>query len=138
MNPDAALLHLLNNLAGVSPVLDWLVRAVVNDYAVPTLFALVLAALWFAGETEEQRRQIQRAVLLTMLSIAVANIVMRLGQNWYFRSRPFASEPVKLLFYRPSVSSFPSVPEATLFVYVTGLWTAHRAAIAWCRCGGTR
>ncbi len=126
MNLDVALFHLLNNLAGVSPLLDWLVRAVVNDYAVPTLFAFILGAFWFSGQTEEERQRNQRAIFVTLLSLLLTNIVIRIVQIYYFRPRPFATEEVKLLFYRPSVSSFPSVPVATLFCYVTALWPANR------------
>ncbi len=127
MNPDAALFHFLNQWAGVYSAFDWVVRALVNDYAVPTLFALTLGALWFTGETEEDRGRIQRAILLTLIAVALCNALMRILQIYYFRPRPFAVETgVRLLFYRPSVSSFPSVPIATLFVYVAGLRHANR------------
>lgn len=128
MNPDVALFHLLNDLAGRSPVLDWIVRALVNDYAVPTLLSLMLAGLWASGSTEPERRRNQRAILFALIGLAVANTLMRGLQIYYFRPRPFATEAVKLLFYRPSVSSFPSVPVATLFCYVTGIWFANRRA----------
>ncbi|MGB8647982.1 MAG: phosphatase PAP2 family protein [Anaerolineae bacterium] len=132
MNPDVSLFHLINNLAGVSPALDWITRALVNDYAIPTLFALVLGALWFTGETEEERQRIQRAILLTLIAVALTNLTMRILQNYYFRPRPFAVETgVHLLFYRPSVSSFPSVPVATLFVYVAGLRHANGRVSNW-------
>ncbi len=126
MNFDIALFHLLNNLAGVSPLLDWLVRAIVNDYAVPTLFAFSLGAFWFMGQDEEERRRNQRAIFITLLGLVLTNVVIRILQIYYFRPRPFATEEVQLLFYRPSVSSFPSVPVATLFCFVAGLWPANR------------
>ncbi len=127
MNFDVALFHLLNNLAGLSPLLDGVVRAIVNDYAVPTLFAFMLGAFWFTGQDEEERRCHQRAIFITLLGLVLTNVVIRVLQIYYFRPRPFATEEVKLLFYRPSVSSFPSVPVATLFCYVVGLWPADRA-----------
>jgi undecaprenyl-diphosphatase len=126
MNPDVALFHFLNGFAGLSPALDWLVRGAVNDYALPTLFALVLGAFWFSGKTEAEGLSNQRAVLFTLVGIAVANITMRLWQNYFFFQRPFATEQVKLLFYRPSVSSFPSVPVATMLCYTTGIGSANR------------
>ncbi len=126
MNPDVALFHFFNNLAGVSPVLDWVVRALVNDYGVPTLYALMLAGLWFMGDTAEARRAHQRAILIALLGLVLTNALIRILQIYYFRPRPFATETVHLLFYRPSVSSFPSVPVATLFCYVTGIWKADR------------
>lgn len=128
MNPDLALFHFLNDLAGRSPLLDWVVRALVNDYAVPTLLALMLGGLWASGSTEQERRRNQRAILYALIGLAVANAIMRGLQVYYFRPRPFATETVKLLFYRPSVSSFPSVPVATMFCYVTGVWSANRRA----------
>lgn len=128
MNPDIALFHLLNNLAGQSPALDWVVRAFVNDYAIPTFLALMIGGLWWSGLTEEERRRNQRGVLFAIIGLVIANSLMRWLQLFYFRPRPFATETVKLLFYRPSVSSFPSVPVATMFCYVTGIWSANRRA----------
>ena len=128
MNPDVALFHFLNNLAGQSPLLDWIVRALVNDYAVPTGMALFLGGLWAAGLTEEERRHNQRGILFAIIGLVLANVVMRGLQVSYFRPRPFATETVRLLFYRPSVSSFPSVPVATMFCFVTGVWSANRRA----------
>ncbi len=125
MNLDVALFHLLNNLAGMSPLLDWTVRALVNDYAVPTFFAFILGAFWFMGQTEEERRRNQHAIIIMVLGLVLTNILIRILQIYYFRPRPFATEEVKLLFYRPSVSSFPSVPVATLFCYVAALWPAN-------------
>lgn len=128
MNPDVALFHFLNNLAGQSPLLDWVVRALVNDYAVPTGMTLMLIGLWLIGLTEQDRRRTQRGILFALLGLLIVNSIIRGLQVFYFRPRPFATETVKLLFYRPSVSSFPSVPVATLFCYVTGIWSANRRA----------
>ncbi len=126
MNPDIALFHLINNIAGESPLLDWLTRAVVNDYAVPVLMSLTLGGFWFSGRTPEEGWSNQRAVLLAILGLVITNVLIRGLQEVYFRPRPFATETVKLLFYRPSVSSFPSEPVATMFCFVTAVWTANR------------
>lgn len=126
MNPDVTVFHLFNALAGQFPPLDWAVRALVNDYAVPTLLALVLGALWFCGATENERALNQRAVLYTVLGLIITNIVIKGFQQVYFRPRPFATEHVTLLFYRPSVSSMPSEPVATMFCFVTGAWIFNR------------
>jgi undecaprenyl-diphosphatase len=128
MNPDLAFFHFLNNFADQSPLLDWTVRALVNDYAVPTLMALVLGGLWFSGLTEEDRRRNQRGILFALIGLMIVNSLIRGFEVVYFRPRPFATEAVKLLFYRPSVSSFPSVPVASMFCYVTGIWSANRRA----------
>lgn len=126
MNPDVALFHLLNNFVGTFPPLDWLTRAIVNDFAVPTAMSLVAVWMWFAGETTDERRRNQRAVLVMALGILFANALIKDLSYIYFRPRPFATETVKLLFYRPSVSSFPSVPIAVAFCFAAGAWHAHR------------
>jgi undecaprenyl-diphosphatase len=126
MNPDVTLFHWINNFAGTSPLLDTVTRALVNDYALPTLFALISGAVWFAGADDEQTRLNQRGVLYALIGIALANVLIKLFQLNFFRPRPFATETVKLLFYRPSVSSFPSEPVATMFCFVTGMWRFNR------------
>ncbi len=131
MNPDIALFHFLNDFADTSPPLDWLARALVNDYAVSTLLALIIGGLWFSGQNAEERWRNQRAVLFVLLGIALANVVIKLFQMNYFRPRPFATETVKLLFYRPSVSSFPSEPVATMFCFVAGVWSFNRPVARW-------
>lgn len=131
MNPDLALFHLINNLAGVFLPLDMFVRLLVNDYAVPTLFALVLGGLWFAGINESSRERHQRAVMYGVIGLVLANILIKIAWSLYFRPRPFAIEDgVRLLFYRPSVSSFPSEPVATLAALTTGVWLFNRT-VGW-------
>jgi len=110
MNPDVWLFHAINDFVGTVPLIDWLTRALVNDYAAPTTMALVAAALWFAGATPEERTRNQRAVVFIALALLFCNALIKDLSYVYFRPRPFATESVKLLFYRPSVSSFPSIP----------------------------
>ncbi len=131
MNPDVALFHLLNDFVGVVPALDWLARALVNDHAVPTAMALAATALWFAGASDETRTRNQRAVILITLGILFTNALIKDLSYVYFRPRPFATETVKLLFYRPSVSSFPSIPIATAFCFATGAWYADKRVGKW-------
>ncbi len=126
MNPDVILFHLLNDFVGTLPPIDWLTRAVVNDFTVPTIAALVAVWLWHAGVTPEERRQNQRTVVLIALAVLVANTLIKGLSFVYFRPRPFATESVKLLFYRPSVSSFPSVPIALVFCFAAGAWYVNR------------
>lgn len=131
MNPDVMLFHALNDFVGVVPPLDWFARLVVNDYAVPTLCALFVGALWFAGDSLSEQHANQRAVLFALLGALIAMAAIKDMQLVYFRPRPFATEEVKLLFYRPSVSSFPSVPVATLFCFVTAVWQLNRPLTRW-------
>jgi undecaprenyl-diphosphatase len=123
MNPDSALFHLVNNLAGASPILDAFVSFLVNDYALPALFAFIVGALWFAGADRAQHERNQRGVLYTLLGLLIANVIVKACWMLFFRPRPFAMEDgVKLLFYRPSVSSFPSEPVATLTALAFGVF----------------
>lgn len=122
MNPDVALLHLVNDWVGRVPAVDWVARALVNDFMVPTTMALVAAWLWFAGQSERERTMNRRAVLLIGLGVIFTNALIKDLSYVYFRPRPFATETVQLLFYRPSVSSFPSVPIALAFCFAAGAW----------------
>jgi len=126
MNPDVWLFHALNDFVGAVPLIDWLTRALVNDYAVPTAMSLVAVALWFAGATPEERTRNQRAVIFIALALLFCNALIKDLSYVYFRPRPFATESVKLLFYRPSVSSFPSIPIEVAFSFAAGAWYANR------------
>lgn len=126
MNPDVALFHLINNLAGNWPPADWIARLLVNDFLVPTLASLAAVWLWFAGETPEEHQRNRRTVVFLVLAVVLAQAFIKGISLVYFRPRPFASETVKLLFYRPSVSSFPSVPIAAVFSFAMGAWYADK------------
>lgn len=131
MNPDLWLFHALNDFVGTVPLIDWLTRALVNDYAVPTAMALVAVALWFAGATPEERTNNQRAVVFTAFALLFCNALIKDLSYVYFRPRPFATETVKLLFYRPSVSSFPSIPIEVAFCFAAGAWYANQRLSKW-------
>lgn len=126
MNPDVWLLHWLNDFVGAVPLIDWLARALVNDYAVPTAASLTAVWLWFAGSTAAARARNQRAVVFIALGILFSQAFIKDLAHFYFRPRPFAAETVKLLFYRPSVSSFPSIPIAVVFTFAAGAWQADQ------------
>lgn len=126
MNPDLWLFHLLNDFVGTFPLLDWFVRFIVNDYTIPTLIALIAAGMWFTGATDNERTLYQRAVVFIALGILFSQALIKDFSYVYFRPRPFAMEPVNLLFYRPSVSSFPSIPIAVAFTFAMGAWCANK------------
>ena len=126
MNPDVWLFHAINNFVGTVPLIDWLARAIVNDYAVPTAMSLVAVAFWFAGATPAERTRNQRAVIFIALAVLFCNALIKDLSYVYFRPRPFAIETVKLLFYRPSVSSFPSIPVQVAFCFAAGAWYANK------------
>lgn len=130
MNPDVALLHWLNDFVGTFPPLDAFTRLVVNDFVIPTIVALVAVALWFAGATDAERVRYQRAVIFIALGILFSQALIKDLSYFYFRPRPFATETVKLLFYRPSVSSFPSIPIAVAFTFAAGAGYANKRVAA--------
>lgn len=126
MNPDVILFRALNSFVGTVPWVDALTREIVNDYAIPTVMALALVGIWFSGlETKEQQAN-QRAVIFTMIAFALTLAIVKDIWNVYYRPRPFATEDVKLLFYRPSVSSFPSLPVAMAFCFAAGVRLVNR------------
>lgn len=127
MNPDAAIFYWLNGLIGNSSLLDTTVRYIVNDYALPALFAFLLGACWFAGKHAAERDRFKRGVLWTCFGVLTANLVVKLCWMTFFRPRPFAVlDNVNILFYRPSVSSFPSEPVATLTALACGVFLFER------------
>ncbi len=126
MNPDVALFHLINDRVGTLPWFDWIMRGLVNDFAVPTVLSLAVVWLWFAGDSPGERLRNQRAVIFIAMAMLFSNALVKDLSYVYFRPRPFASESVKLLFYRPSVSSFPSVPIAVAFCIAGGVWLSER------------
>lgn len=127
MNPDIVLFYWLNGLVGLHPLSDAAALYLVNDYALPALFAFIVGALWFAGHDETERDAFKRGVLFTLIGVLVANLIVKLAWMSLFRPRPFAVlDNVRILFYRPSVSSFPSEPVATLMALAFGVWLFER------------
>lgn len=123
---DHLLFAALNRLAGRWPWLDALGRLLLNDYFVPTVSGLVLLALWFEGSTKFERQQNQRAVLVAALAAALANAILKMINLLYDRVRPFAIQPVHLLFYEPTDSSLPSNAAALGFAIAAGVWFYNR------------
>ncbi len=125
MNPDIILFRALNGFVGTIPWVDILTQAIVNDYAVLTAMALALVGVWFSGSGSPEQAGNQRAVILTLIAFGLALAVVKDIWNVYYRPRPFSTEDVKLLFYRPSVSSFPSLPVAMAFCFAAGARLAN-------------
>jgi undecaprenyl-diphosphatase len=127
MNPEVAIFYWLNRLTGKSILLDTAARYIVNDYALPALFAFVLGACWFAGKDEPERERFKCGVLWTCFGVLIANLIVKLCWMTFFRPRPFAAlDDVNVLLYRPSVSSFPSEPVATLTALACGVFLFER------------
>jgi undecaprenyl-diphosphatase len=123
---DVSLFHLINGLVGRAPLLDGVIRLLVNDYLVPTALCLLAAALWFSGAGRDDRERNQRAVIAMVLAVLLANVVVKLCNLAYFRLRPFSVQEVNLLFYRPSDSSLPSNAAAVGFAFAGVGWQRDR------------
>jgi len=124
---DQALFQLVNGLAGRVPLLDGTMRLLVNDYFVPTTLFLLLIYFWFEGKTIADRELNQRAVIQVIAAYLVANAIVKACNLVYFRPRPFSTQEVHLLFYRPSDPSWPSNPAAVGFSVAAVIWQRNRS-----------
>lgn len=126
MGFDTALFNLINGLATQAPLLDSVMRLLVNDYLIPTCLCLITAGLWFSGGSREDRANNQRLAVRIIVALLVANMLVKLCNLVYFRPRPFSVQAVNLLFYRPSDSSLPGNPAAVAFTFAAVAWQGHR------------
>jgi len=125
---DYTLFKIINGWAGHWPALDLLVRMFVNDYFIPSTMSLGLLFLWFGGQTMEERDRWQRAVIESVLSLFLANALVKLFNAIIFRPRPYLGHNVRMLFYHPSDSSWPSNPAAVTFAIAATIWLYDRRA----------
>ena len=125
---DTWLFQIINGFVGTVPFFDRFMATVVNEYLMPVSIALAVFALWFVGGSPAARSENQRAVLYAFLAQPVANGIIGLNNSLYFRPRPFAALPVKMLFYEPTDSSMPSNPAAVGFAFATAVWLVNRRA----------
>jgi undecaprenyl-diphosphatase len=123
---DNALFNLINGFAGRLPLLDGMMRLLVNDYLIPTTLCLLAAALWFCGQDRQTREGSQHAVVSMVVAVLLANVLVKLCNHVYFRPRPFSVQEVNLLFYRPSDSSLPSNAAAVGFAFAGVGWQLNR------------
>lgn len=126
MNPDLFLFRLINGVAGTIPLLDGLMRFLVNDYVIPTALAATLVFLWFSRQD-----RLQEAVIRAGLALLLANGLVKFINLIWYRPRPFTHNDVNLLFYFPSDSSFPANSVAATFAFAWTIWLVNRAAGAW-------
>lgn len=126
MSVDLWLFKLINGLAGHTPVLDQLMKALVSDYVGPTVQVLGMLGLWFEGRSASERRESQRAVLRAVVVLALSGVLVGLCNLFYFRDRPFRYHEVNLLFYFPTDSSFPSNSVTVVFSMATSVWLQDR------------
>ncbi len=125
---DSNIVIWLNQWVGEYRVLDQVVEVVVSDYFTPVTLALSLLWLWFATRDPGKRMTTQRAVITAIASLAIANLVVLMMNDFYFRPRPFTEMQLNLLFYRPTDSSFPANPAALSFAIAFSILQTRRGA----------
>jgi undecaprenyl-diphosphatase len=123
MGPDRALFLYIHGWAGRIGPLDAVMKAMANDYLVPVVLSLFLLWLWFANPGV---RKVQMAILAGAVALGAGNAIIKLMNLVYFRSRPFTELSVRLLFYRPHDSSFPSNGTAVAFILATAIFLGNR------------
>jgi undecaprenyl-diphosphatase len=125
---DSWLFQQINGFVGTFPLFDRFIATMVNEYFITVTMSLILLALWFVGGSAEGRLLNQKAVVYALLAEILANGIVKFSNLIYFRPRPFAAMPVKMLFYEPTDSSMPSNPAAVGFAFATGVWLVNRRA----------
>lgn len=121
----------ISGLAGKFGPLDWAASHLANDYFLPATIALIAFALWFSGDTPEARRRNQWAFIYGVVGVGFSALAVMIMNHYYFRPRPYVAFPkilpeVDRLFYRPTVSSFPSYPAALTFAFAFGVWLRNK------------
>ena len=133
-NMDESVLLWINGLVGHSSLIDGVIRLFATDYFVPVILSLALLGLWFSGQDAESREHNQKTVIYAALSIAIASALVAIGNQFYYRDRPFIELPELLdgltgsgrLFYPPHDSSFPSNMATIVFAIATAVFLGNR------------
>ena len=123
MGVDRDLLLHINSWTGHIGPVDWVLKAMANDYLVPVVLSLLLLWLWLANPGKVR---LQLAVLGGAAALGVGNAIISLLNHFYYRPRPFTELPIRLLFYRPLDSSFPSNGTAVAFILATTVFLGNR------------
>jgi undecaprenyl-diphosphatase len=116
----------LNSLVGKSPVLDFLLRGLANDYFVPVIFALAAFGLWVFGSVRQGGARYQMTALCAATSLGLANGMVKICNHFFFRTRPFNEIAINILVNKPSDPSLPSNAAATLFAVAFAVRFSHR------------
>ena len=120
----------LNQGIGRFYLLDRLTYLAVSDYFVPLVTSLWGLALWFCGKDIAEQRRNQKAVLGAAISLGIANLVVLILNQFFFRERPFVHYELSNLLYYPTDSSFPANPAAVAFAFATAVWLRNRRMAA--------
>ncbi|GBD11688.1 Undecaprenyl-diphosphatase BcrC [bacterium HR23] len=123
---DAQLVLRLNGWVGHWPWADRLAQYLASDYLVPVSLALLLLGMWFAPRDPAVRERHQKAVFRSLLGTGFSSLAVLILNHYFFRPRPFHLYEVRLLFYPPTDSSFPSNAAAVGFGLAFGILLTNR------------
>lgn len=121
---DKNLFLFINNFTGEVPILDYVVKLVVNEYFVTVTLALVILYIWFKkykviiGE--------RRVLVIAAFSVGLVNIIIQISNVFIIRARPFEKMDVDVLFYRPTDPSFPSNAAAVGFALAVSVFLVNK------------
>jgi undecaprenyl-diphosphatase len=118
----------INGLAGHVPVIDNIVSAVANDYFVIVVGCMVMVALWTGTRGSENRRHIQKGIMVAAVSLGTSQGMVQLINHAWSRTRPFIDLEATVIFYRPTDPSFPSNSASVLFGMAWGIFLYNRKA----------
>ena len=118
----------INGLSGHLAVLDNIVRALANDYFAIVLGCLIMMVLWTGTRDAEQRRHMQKGIMVASASLGTSQGMVQIINNFWVRPRPFDELDVNLLFYAPTDPSFPSNSASVLFGMAWGIFLYNKKA----------
>ncbi|MQF68891.1 phosphatase PAP2 family protein [SAR202 cluster bacterium AD-804-J14_MRT_500m] len=139
-NFDTQIIIELNRLIGNNQNFDKVLGILASDYLIPAVMALSLVAFWFSGHSSSDRFPRQWSILSAVLALGLANLIVLLSNDLYFRPRPFIENELTLILYMPTDSSFPANPAVLSFALASSLWRNHKrisltlmiTASVWC------
>ncbi|OGY25113.1 MAG: hypothetical protein A2Z11_01270 [Candidatus Woykebacteria bacterium RBG_16_43_9] len=121
---DKNLFLFINGFAGNTPLLDFLVQLVVNEYFVPVTLTLVIVYIWFGrGKLNKGSRQV---LPIAALSVGLVNLLIAFSNQFIIRTRPFDELVTNMLFYKPTDPSFPSNAAAVGFALAVSILLVNR------------
>ncbi len=118
----------INGLAGHVPLIDNIISAIANDYFVIVVGCMVMVALWTGTRGSENRRHIQKGIMVAATSLGTSQGMVQLINGIWSRSRPFLDLDATVIFYRPTDPSFPSNSASVLFGMAWGIFLYNRKA----------
>lgn len=113
MNVDYTLFQVINNVAGINPVLDF-VMITVTHFGVPILGILVLYGCK------------KKAWYKTGVAVLLVFVMDFLVKLFFFRQRPFSVYEVNLLVDHLQTASFPSRHTDLAFAVAQSIFFANR------------